>query len=531
MSKSNGVVYTKGWVVELILNLIGYTSDKPLWKQTIVEPSCGAGSFLMEIVKRLLCSVSSLKDIPVISLRNCIVSYDIDPDSVQKCRNQIVDLLTSYEIDQSEAKLLSECWVRCCDYLCTMDYGCDYVVGNPPYIRAAEIPSDDRKKYSKRLSSMTQGCDLYVGFIQRGLDSLNPNGKLCFICSDRWLQNQYGKKLRGYISSYWHYDLIIRMHGVNAFESFVSAYPAIIKISHDKGPVKYINCEAAFSANDSSRLQQWVQSSGEETTIPNATAMLMNHPMGDGVISLSAPEKVEAVSRMMEQLPSLEESGVRVGIGIATGKDDVFIVDNPDLVEPDRLLPVFNMRDWRKTGEPSQKWLVNPWDENGKLVNLANYPRLRDYLELHREEIASRHIAKKNAQTWYRTIDKVNHEIIGRPMLLFPDMAKKADPVFSDGSRYPCHNCYWLMSDKWDLKVLGGLLMSDIAESFVDSMGVKMRGGTKRFQAQYLRLIHVPKPEMINAETALDLRTAFDARDRLMANKAALKAYGLEGKR
>lgn len=115
------------------------------------------------------------------------------------------------------------------------------------------------------------------------------------------------------------------------------------------------------------------------------------------------------------------------------------------------------------------------------------------------------------------------------PMLLFPDMAMNADPVYSDGSRYPCHNCYWLISDNWDIKVLGGLLMSDIAESFVDALGVKMRGGTKRFQAQYLRLIHVPGPDSISSKTATLLREAFEANDRKAASKAALLAYGLEG--
>lgn len=115
-------------------------------------------------------------------------------------------------------------------------------------------------------------------------------------------------------------------------------------------------------------------------------------------------------------------------------------------------------------------------------------------------------------------------------MLLFPDMAMSADPVYSDGTRYPCHNCYWLVSDHWDIKVLGGLLMSDIAESFIDALGVKMRGGTKRFQAQYLRLIHVPNPKDIPDETAEELKLAFETNDRAAASRAALVAYGLEGK-
>ena len=72
--------------------------------------------------------------------------------------------------------------------------------------------------------------------------------------------------------------------------------------------------------------------------------------------------------------------------------------------------------------------------------------------------------------------------------------------------------------------------MSDIAESFIDALGVKMRGGTKRFQAQYLRLIHVPNPKDIPDETAEELKLAFETNDRAAASRAALVAYGLEGK-
>lgn len=45
------------------------------------------------------------------------------------------------------------------------------------------------------------GTDLYVGFYDKGLSSLGEHGKLCFICADRWLQNQYGMRLRKKVSS------------------------------------------------------------------------------------------------------------------------------------------------------------------------------------------------------------------------------------------------------------------------------------------------------------------------------------------
>ena len=75
--------------------------------------------------------------------------------------------------------------------------------------------------------------------------------------------------------------------------------------------------------------------------------------------------------------------------------------------------------------------------------------------------------------------------------------------------------------------MLGGLLLSDIANLFVGAYCVKMRGGTYRFQAQYLRKIRVPAPDAIDAATAAALADAFRCRDRTAATAAAAALYGI----
>jgi len=107
-------------------------------------------------------------------------------------------------------------------------------------------------------------------------------------------------------------------------------------------------------------------------------------------------------------------------------------------------------------------------------------------------------------------------------------MKSRLQPVYDDGRYYPHHNLYWITSDRWDLEVLGGLLLSQIAELFVDAYGVKMRGGTMRLQAQYLRKIRVPNPNSIGHDVGERLRTAFRNNDQGEATSAAMEAYGLE---
>ncbi len=55
-----------------------------------------------------------------------------------------------------------------------------------------------------------------------------------------------------------------------------------------------------------------------------------------------------------------------------------------------------------------------------------------------------------------------------------------------------------------------------------------MRGGTLRFQAQYLKRIRVPRPDEIPPATKDALRTAFRDRDTEAATLAAADAYGID---
>jgi len=106
-------------------------------------------------------------------------------------------------------------------------------------------------------------------------------------------------------------------------------------------------------------------------------------------------------------------------------------------------------------------------------------------------------------------------------------MKLASNPVLDKGETYPHHNLYHLTSKDWDLEVLGGLLLSRVAQLFIEAYCVKMRGGTLRFQAQYLRRIRVPSPEGLPESLCHQLRQAFRTRDAAAATAAAVEAYGI----
>lgn len=172
--------------------------------------------------------------------------------------------------------------------------------------------------------------------------------------------------------------------------------------------------------------------------------------------------------------------------------------------------------------------MANPWNVNG-LVDLAEYPLLRQHLKPHHELLSSRHTAKKDrAENWHKTIDRVNLGLFKKHKLYIADIKERLLPALDLGKTYPQHNLYWITSETWDIKVLGALLMSVVGEFFIHCYGVRMRGGYLRFQAQYLRRIRVPDPASISPKLADTLRHAFETQDFELATKAAMEAYQID---
>jgi len=408
----------------------------------------------------------------------------------------------------------------------------DFVVGNPPYIRLEDVPNLVSDASRAECPTMRGRADVYVGIFEKGLAQLNSEGKLAFICADRWMRNQYGSHLRKLVSDEYAVDSVVIMHDVDAFENDVSAYPAITILRNGKQQrSRIVEAHASFDEAAGETMLRWMQK--PDSTIPEADSFdageLPGWFAGPALWPAGSPHDLELIADLEARFPTLEDprTGTRVGIGVASGCDDVYIrADTPD-VEQDRLLPLLMSKDIAG-GHPdwSGRHLINPW-KNGKLVDLTEYPKLAAYYDEHEERLRRRHVAKKQPQAWHRTIDRIDPELLKQPKLLLPDMKAAAHPVLDTGNYYPHHNLYFVVSREWDLEVLGGLLLSDIANLFVGAYCVKMRGGTYRFQAQYLRKIRVPDPATLAGGTVSELRAAFRERDANRATTAALVAFDL----
>ncbi|MCZ4509763.1 Eco57I restriction-modification methylase domain-containing protein [Streptomyces sp. ActVer] len=530
----HGEVFTRRWVVDLILDLVGYTPDKGLCDVKLVEPACGSGAFLGAVASRISASCRK-QGRPISDARGAVRALDLLERNVRKSRTVVEKQLVDDGWQPAEAQQVAASWIDQGDYLLQPEatQHADYVAGNPPYIRLEDVPADRMAVYRHACPTMGGRADIYVGFFEVALRSLGPGGQLGFICADRWMRNQYGRQLRQLVTKSFSMDVALVMHDVDAFDDQVSAYPAITIISNrSQGNAVAADTTRVFGSAQASEFADWyAMDSSESITTAAFQAARMPHWFPDeDSWPAASPARLAILEELTERFQLLEDgkTGTRVGIGIATGADKVFLTKDENLVENDRLLPMAMVRD---TTSGTLNWdgtyLVNPWTTDGDLVDLSAYPRLAAYFEGHGAAMRKRYIAVKQPQRWYKTIDKVDHRLTRRPKLLFPDMKLTIHPVLDQGELYPHHNLYFIVSDVWDMRVLGGLLLSKVAEAFVEAYAVKMRGGTLRFQAQYLRKIRVPDPKAISESDKIALAEAFDKRDVKAATEAALRVYGL----
>jgi hypothetical protein len=527
-----GVIYTKPWVVDLLLDLANYRDDLNLVDTLAVEPAAGEGAFLIRMAERLVRSCQNQKR-PLSDCARSLIAFELEEKSAATAREAVVLALQKLGVPVRTAQELASSWIRVGDYLFeafTLPPAC-FVIGNPPYLRLEDIPEEVASVYRRSYPTMRGRADIYVAFYEAALRGLKEAGVCVFICADRWMLNQYGAELRRLVTANFAVDAVIEMHRADAFEDDVSAYPAITVIRRGeqrKAVVARASPEAESAG--AAALAEAVQNAraGVKIVTPGLnTTVVKGWFAGTDPWPCGTPARMDLLRRLEEAFAPLEteDGNTRVGIGVATGLDDVFITQDSNLVERDRLVPLALARD---TLSGRMQWsghyLVDPWNGEG-LVNLSKYPRLRAYFESHEELVRKRNTARKNPNGWYRTIDRVTHTLTERPKLYIPDIKDEFNPVLDPGGTYPHHNLYVVSSDVWDLEVLGGLLLSFVGQFFIECYCVRMRGGYLRFQAQYLRRIRVPDPSSLSDEQKTKLVEAFRVRNKSLATEAALEIY------
>src|SRR5205809_1847074 len=104
---AHGEVFTPEWMVEAMLDLVKGETERI--DSRFLEPACGSGNFLVQILRRKLASVElkysrsdfEKRHYALLALM-CIYGVDLLPDNIVECRANLLEILAVYlNVDES----------------------------------------------------------------------------------------------------------------------------------------------------------------------------------------------------------------------------------------------------------------------------------------------------------------------------------------------------------------------------------------------------------------------------------------------
>ena len=158
--KASGSYYTSSSLAKRLVE-----NHLPVFQhnQTVFDPSCGTGIFLLQLPT----------DFP---MKN-IYGNDINPLSAVLTR---INLALKYHITTLQEVELVQKNITVSDFLADHTGTYDIIIGNPPW--GAKLSSEEKKTYRNCFScAKGSSIEIYDLFIEQSLNKLNPKGLLSFV--------------------------------------------------------------------------------------------------------------------------------------------------------------------------------------------------------------------------------------------------------------------------------------------------------------------------------------------------------------
>ncbi len=392
--------------------------------------------------------------------------------------------------------------------------GFDIVIGNPPYVRQETLSASQKETYKAQYNRTYYGsADLYVYFMERGMQLLRPNGVFCYIVSNKWMRARYGKHLRSYMETKRLVELV-DFGDLPVFQG-TTAYPCIVRM-HKAGPNESFQA-VEVDALDYDALPTYVQTNRFEVLTRSL------QPKGWSLVNKRTQRLLDAMQDTGTPLGDyLETRDLDLYRGVLTGLNKAFVIDadtRRDLIDADPssaalIKPFLKGRDINRYQPPEPRYYVI-FARRG--VDIDAYPAIKEHLLQYKEQLMPKHRdwpsgkkwpgRKPGAYEWYEIQDTVAYyEIFESAKLILPDIAKRAQVTLdTDGGLYCVNKAYVIGTDS---RYLLGLLNSRLLLFVYETMSAKYRGDYLRFIKQYLE--RLPIYEVPSGDTAQQTRTQIE---------------------
>lgn len=373
--------------------------------------------------------------------------------------------------------------------------GFDIVIANPPYVEFKNLDKDFKKNLEPKYKSLKGKYDLYIAFLEKYFQLTAKNGCIISINPTRFMQRDYGKTIREIISEIFNVVSIIDFHDKQVFENAM-AYTGIFTFKNKKinnGTLNYSRPKTNKTIKSINELH--FNSSPEIFEY----LKIENIRLKEEVWSFKRDE-YEAIFYKMRKIGTpLEKVVDGIYQGIATGKDDVFLVDKNTIeayrLEKEILKPFLKGKDIGPYKISfKNKYLIYPYDNKGSVLDeeivLKKYPNIYTYLKSKKNELSGRGYFDKSNKLWYELWNQRNPKRFEQIKVVTLDNAKKNSFALDIEGNFGSTTVYNLIKDDTDLDFLIELVLilnSKLMNFYHKNNTIPQAGGFLRYQAIFIK--------------------------------------------
>ncbi len=494
----------------------------------VLDPACGDGQLLNAAIEALL--EHGIKNWQA-------VGVEADAQALGEARNRLAHPGGVVHLIQgdflrvaSEFTPQQELWSEQ-DASAGLGSRFDLVIANPPYVRTQVLGAAEAQRIANRYD-LSGRVDLYHAFIRAIGDVLRNGGILGIITSNRFMTTLAGKAIRSYLTTQLEVLDVIDLGDTKLFEAAV--LPAVLiarRKNRVKGPKSYTvpftriysHTRSVQEDETPARVSGGIIEAlafGDEGIVdaPEGTfAITRGHfavtPGATDVWRLVSSQESEFLSRIREYSHQVIEDVAFVRVGIKTTADEVFIRKNwaalprEKCPESELLRPILSHEDARRWALPGRyvpaARVLYPHlvSGNGKrVINLADYPGTRRYLESFRSRLEARSYVAEAGRRWYEIWVPQDPAAWVSPKIVFPDIS--AEPKFYLVYEEYLVNgdCYWITlrpgTPEETLYLILGVANSDLMTRFHDAaFSNKLYSARRRYITQYVARYPLPHPD------------------------------------
>lgn len=502
--KALGEFYTPAPVVRYMLDRIGYRPNEAIGDKKIIDPACGSGSFITEAAERLiqhyqkkfkrpyLDSLSPEQAKTVLErIRDNVYGLDINSFATNISEiNLLFKTIDLYDIvrkkwpdyslgrfniysadtllpappatgeagpasappkGQMTLRAFVEMNGRARAFVEEIDEASrikramkfDFVVANPPYVQVRRL-GPAKETYAAAFDTAVGNFDIYIPFLQRGLEWLTPDGRMAYIYPDRFLALDYATKSRGRLATV-QVDEVLDFKEAPVFDT-ATPYPMILVLTNKKPPSNHvIKCARVISADE--RLLQKLEAlkawpmyqrldNVEVFTFPQAA-------LGEDIWALMPPDEWQVHQHITASTggTTVGDASAKVFTGIQTSRDEVYVGtvqgDGPIVeftpsggekswpVEKKLLFKALKAKDLPKWFLWSRDlFLLFPYtDADGEwrpltAIELAKFPEAEKFFGAHKERLVNRAGMDSYPDQYWAFPYPKNLDLMAKPKIL-----------------------------------------------------------------------------------------------------------------